>query len=164
MAYISGAFRAHIDKSRKENPFYLGTLHCHNDGLPIRVCANQSPQSPARIAPPPRASSQVVAMIDVSMLAEAAAKQIIETMVVPANQMTIAQQRIVQAIWQIIQLARQEARMSKEELSNLEVRFISLVAELNNAYRKITQDTKGGMQFLYEHLHTIAIQRAISRG
>ena len=48
--------------------------------------------------------------------------------------------------------------MSKEKLYNLEVRFDSLVAEPHSAYRKITQDTKGGMQFLYEHLHTISIQ------
>ena len=40
----------------------------------------------------------------------------------------------------------------------VEVRFDSLVSELNNAYRKITQDNKGGMQFLYEHLNTISIQ------
>ena len=40
----------------------------------------------------------------------------------------------------------------------LEVRFDSLVAELNYAYRRITQDTEGGMRFLYEHLHCISIQ------
>ena len=65
---------------------------------------------------------------------------------------------MAQAVWQSIQLARQDARISREELYNLEVRFDSLVAELNNAYRRITQDTEGGMQFLYEHLHGISIQ------
>ena len=40
----------------------------------------------------------------------------------------------------------------------MEVRFDSLVAELNNAYRKITLDTKGGMQFIYVHLHSISIE------
>ena len=40
----------------------------------------------------------------------------------------------------------------------MEVRFNSLVAEVNNAYKKITQDTKRGMQFLYEHLHAISIK------
>ena len=59
--------------------------------------------------------------------------------------MTIAQQRMAQAVRQSIQLARQDARISEEELYNLKVRFDFLVAELNNAYRKITQDTEGGM-------------------
>ena len=72
--------------------------------------------------------------------------------------MTIAQQRMAQAVWQSILLAWQDARISKVELYNLEVRFDSLGAKLNNAYRKITQDTKGGMLFLYEHLHAISIQ------
>ena len=80
------------------------------------------------------------------------------TNAVPANQMTIAQQRMAQAVWQSIQLATQDVRISKEELYNLEVRFDSLVPELNNAYRRITQDTEGGMRFLYEHLHGISIQ------
>ena len=71
--------------------------------------------------------------------------------------MTVAQQRMAQAIWQSIQLARQDARISKEELYNLEVRFDSLVAELNNAYRRITQVTEGGMRFLYKHLNSISI-------
>ena len=97
-------------------------------------------------------------MIDVSMLPEAGEEQVIHTQAVPANQMTIAQQRMAQAIWQSIQLARQDARISKEQLYNLEVRFHSLVAELNNAYRRITQDTEGGMRFLYKHLHGISIQ------
>ena len=44
-------------------------------------------------------------MIDVSMLPEAGEKQVIETTPVPANQMTIAQQRMAQAVWQSIQLA-----------------------------------------------------------
>ena len=159
-AYISGPFQAHIAKSKKENPFYMGTLRCQNNGLPIRVGADQPPHSPAQIAPPtpPPATSQEVAMIDVSMLPEAGEKQVIKTTAVPANQMTIAQQRMAQAVWQSIQLAQQDARISKEELYNLEFRIDSLVAELNNSYRKITLDTKGGMQFLYEHLHAISIQ------
>ena len=36
-AYISGPFQAHIAKTRKENPFYLGTLRRLNEGMPIRV-------------------------------------------------------------------------------------------------------------------------------
>ena len=97
-------------------------------------------------------------MIDVSMLPEAGEKQVIEMTAVPANQMTIAQQRMAQAIWQSIQLARQDTRILKEELYNLEVRFDSQVAELNNSYKKITQKTKRGMQFLYKHLQAISIQ------
>ena len=38
-AYISGPFQAHIAKSRKENPFYLGTLRRLNEGMPIRIGA-----------------------------------------------------------------------------------------------------------------------------
>ena len=59
--------------------------------------------------------------------------------------MTIAQQRMAQAVWQSIQLARQNARISKEELYNLEVRFDSLVEQLNNAYMRITQDIEEEM-------------------
>ena len=93
-AYIPAPFQAHIAKSKKENLFHLGTLRRLNEGLPIRVGADQPPYSPARIAPrpPPPATSQEVGMIDVSMLTEAGEKQVIETTVVPANQMTIAQQ------------------------------------------------------------------------
>ena len=97
-------------------------------------------------------------MIDVSMPLEVGEKQVVETTAVPANQMTVAQHRMAQAIWQSIQLARQVARISKEELDNLEVRFDFLVVELNNSYRKITQDTKGRMQFLCEHHQAISIQ------
>ena len=97
-------------------------------------------------------------MIDISMLPEAGEDQVVHTQAVPTNQLTIAQQRMAQAVWQSIQLARQDARISKEELYNLEVRFDSLVAVLNNVYRRITQDTEGGMRFLYEHLYGISIQ------
>ena len=36
--------------------------------------------------------------------------------------------------------------------------FDSLLAEQNIAYNRINQDTKGGMQFLNEHLHRLGIQ------
>ena len=72
--------------------------------------------------------------------------------------MTIAQQRMAQAAWQAIQLARQDSRITRNDLHDLEERFDSLVAELNKAYNRITQDTEGGMKFLYEHLHGISIQ------
>ena len=38
-AYISGLFQAHIAKSRKENPFHLGTLRRLNEGMTIRIRA-----------------------------------------------------------------------------------------------------------------------------
>ena len=67
---------------------------------------------------------------------------------------------MVQAIWQAIQLARQDWRITRNDLHNLEERFDSLVGELNKAYNRITQDTEVGMKFLYEHLHSISIQRS----
>ena len=84
--------------------------------------------------------------------------QVVQTASVPANQMTIAQQRMAQAAWQAIQLARQDSRITRNNLHDLEERFDSLVAELNNAYTRIKQDTERGMKFLYEHLHGISIQ------
>ena len=60
-AYISGPFQAHLTKSRKENPFHLGTLRRLNSGVPIRVVSIQPPMLPAP-------QSTEVAMIDVSML------------------------------------------------------------------------------------------------
>ena len=38
-AYITGPFLAHIAKSKKENPFYLGTLRSLSEGMPIRLGA-----------------------------------------------------------------------------------------------------------------------------
>ena len=100
-AYISGPFQAHIAKSRKENPFHLGTLRRLNSGMPIRVGSTQPPMLPA----PPQSTE--VAMIDVPMLPPTdEVDQVVQTASVPANQMTIAQQRMPQAAWQAIQLAR----------------------------------------------------------
>ena len=84
--------------------------------------------------------------------------QDVQTTAVHANQMTIAEQRMAQAVWQSLQLARQDQRITVSELRELEARFDSLVSELNNAYRRITYDTEGGMKFLYKHLHGISIQ------
>ena len=58
-AFISGPFQAHIAKSRKENPFHLGTLRRLNSSMPIRVGATQLPMLPA----PPQSTE--VAMIDI---------------------------------------------------------------------------------------------------
>ena len=77
---------------------------------------------------------------------------------VHANQMTIAQQQMVHAIWQSIQPARQDQKITALELRELEASFNSHVSELNNAYRRISNDTEGGMKFLYEHIHGINIQ------
>ena len=143
-AYISGPFQAHIAKSRKENPFHLGNLRRLNSGMPIRVGSTQPLLLPA---PSP---SMEVAMIDVPMLPTANEdNQVVQTTAVLANQMTIAQQRMAQAVRQSIQLARQDQRITDTELQELEARFGSLVSELNNAYRRITHDTEGGMRFLY---------------
>ena len=62
-----------------------------------------------------------------------------------------------QAAWQAIQLARQDSRITRNDLQNLKERFDSLVAELNKVYNRITQDSEGGMKFLYDHLHGISI-------
>ena len=106
-AYISGPFQAHISKSRKENTFHLGTLPRLNSGMPIRVGSTQPPMLPA-----PPASTEV-AIIDVLMLPMTYENnQVVPTTAVPANQMMIAQQRMAQAAWQAIQLARQDARIT----------------------------------------------------
>ena len=91
---------AHVAKSRNKNPFHLGTVRRLNSGMPIRVGSTQPPMLPA-----PPASTEV-AMIDVPMLPMMDENnQAVQTTAVPANQMTIAQQRLVQAAWQAIQLA-----------------------------------------------------------
>ena len=77
----------------------MGTLRRLNEGMPIRVGAENPTNRPALPAPtPPTATSTEVAMIDVSMLLEAGEEQVVYTQAVPANQMTIAQQRMAQAI------------------------------------------------------------------
>ena len=86
-AYISGPFQAHIAKSRKENPFHLGTLRRLNSGMPIRVGSTQPPMF---LATP---WSTEVAMIDVHILPPMhEVDQVVQTASVPANQMMIAQQ------------------------------------------------------------------------
>ena len=44
-AYISGPFLGHITKSKKENPFYLGTLRHLSEGMPVRLGASGAPGS-----------------------------------------------------------------------------------------------------------------------
>ena len=39
-AYISGRFLGHIPKSKKEKPFYLGTLRRLSEGMPVRLEAS----------------------------------------------------------------------------------------------------------------------------
>ena len=98
-------------------------------------------------------------MIDVPMLPPTdEVDQVVQTASVPANHMTIASKLMAQAAWQAIQLARQDSRMTRNDLPDLEERFDSLVAELNKAYNRITQDTGGGIKFLYKHFHSISIQ------
>ena len=88
-AYISGPFQAHIAKSRKENPFYLGTLRGLNSGMPIPVGSTQPPMLPA----PPQSTE--VAIIDVPMLPLMdEVDQVVQTASAAANQMTIAQQQM----------------------------------------------------------------------
>ena len=107
-------------------------------------------------APP---QSMEVAMIDVPMLPLTyEVDQVVQTTSVPANQITIAQQRMAQAAWQASQLARRDSRITRNDLYDLEERFDFLVAELNKTYNRITQDTEGGMKFLYKQLHGISIQ------
>ena len=98
-------------------------------------------------------------MVDVPMLpVKDEDNQVVHTIAVPANQMTIAQQRMAHAVWQSIQSARHNQRIMTIKLQKLEARFDYLESERNNAYRRITHDTEGGMKFLYEHLHSISIQ------
>ena len=55
-----------------------------------------------------------------------------------------------------IQLARQSTKMNKEDLKALEDRFETLTHMLNMAYRKITKDTAGGMNYLHQNLPGLA--------
>ena len=72
--------------------------------------------------------------------------------------MTTAQQQVVQAVWESIQLARKSSKINSKELSQLEQRFDSLISKLNRAYTEITTDTRSGMQYLQQHLHGLATQ------
>lgn len=153
-AYISGPFVAHIAKSRKENPFHLGTLRRLNEGMPIRLGATREP-SPT--VPAITAGDQE--MVDVSLIPMSAAyQQLRSTKKVPANQMTTAQHQVIMEVWNSIQLARQSTKMTEDDLQALEDRFETLTHELNVAYRKITEDTAGGMNYLHQNLHGLATQ------
>ena len=153
-AYISGPFQAHIAKSRKEHPFYLGTLRRLNEGMPIRIGAEQSP-SPAQLA-----TSKVVVMVDVSIIPimmSSTSSKLRATRQVPANQMTTAQHQVIQEVWNSIQLARASTKMNTDDLEALEERFENLTEQLNIAYRKVTEDMTGGMTYLHQNLHGLAI-------
>ena len=103
-AYISGPFVAHIAKSRKENPFHLGTLRRLNEGMPIRLGAAREP-SPTTV---PAITAGDQEMIDVSLIPMSATyQQLRNTKKVMANQMTTTQHQVIMEVWNSIQLARQ---------------------------------------------------------
>ena len=154
-AYISGPFVAHIAKSRKENPFHLGTLHRLNEGMPIRLGAAREP-SPSTT---PAITAGDQEMINVALIPMSTSyQQLRSTKKVPANQMTTAQQQVIMEVWNSIQLARQSTQMNEEDLQALEDRVETLTDELNVAYRTITEDTAGGMNYLHQNLHGLATQ------
>ena len=154
-AYISGPFVAHIAKSRKENPFHLGTLRRLNEGMPIRLGAAREPSLTTFLA----ITAGDQEMIDVSLIPMSATyQQLRNTKKVPANQMTTAQHQVIMEVWNSIQLARQSTKMNEEDLEALEDRFKMLTQELNVAYRKIMGDTAEGMNYLHQNLHSLATQ------
>ena len=107
----------------------------------------------------PAITSGDLEMIDVSLIPMSASyQQLRSTKKVPANQMTTVQHRVIMEVWNSIQLARQSTKMNEEDLPALEDRFEMLTHELNVAYRKITEDTAGGMNYLHENLHGRATQ------
>ena len=154
-AYISGPFRAHIAKSRKENPFHLGTLRRLNEGMPIRIGAERSLSH----SPAPPATSKEVVMVDVSIIPmSSTSNRLRQTRQVPANQMTTAQHQVIQEVWNSIQLARASTKMNADDLEELEVKFETLTEQLNIAYRRVTEDMNGGMSYLHQNLHGLATQ------
>ena len=125
-AYISSPFVLHIAKSRKENPFHLGTLRRLNEGIPIRLGAALEP-SPTTV---PAITAGDQEMIDVSLIPMSATyQQLRNTKKVPANQMTTAQHQVIMEVWNSIQLARQSTKMNEEDLEALEDRFEALTQE-----------------------------------
>ena len=114
-AYISGPFQAHIAKSRKENPFHLGTLRRLNEGMPIRIGAERSPS----LAQP--TTSKEVVMVDVSIIPmSSTSSKLRATRQVSANQMTTAQHQVIQEVWNSIQLARASTKMNTDDLEAIE--------------------------------------------
>ena len=112
-AYISGPFTVHIAKSRKENPFHLGTVRHLNEGMPVRVGAAREP-SPATT---PAITAGDQEMIDVSLIPISASyQQLRSTKKVSANQMTTEQHQVIMEVWNSIQLARQSTKMNEEDL------------------------------------------------
>ena len=48
--------------------------------------------------------------------------------------------------------------MNMDDLKALEERFENLTVQLNIAYWKVTEDITGGMTYLHQNLHGLAIQ------
>ena len=92
-AYISGPFQAHIAKSRKANPFHLGTLQRLNQGMPLRIGAERSP------SPVQPATSKEIVMVDVSIIPmSSTSSRLRATRQVPANQMMTTQHQVIQEV------------------------------------------------------------------
>ena len=150
-AYISAPFVAHIAKSKKENPFYLGTFRQLNTGLPIRVGASASTAAPA----PPAIPGPEVDMIDMALV-----PYIIQTghwekkqahHYVIKNQHTEHRVRLIEAAHQDIVRAK-EAGMERQTTYILECHFNRLVWQFNEAYLAFREGQKDGMKHLEMNL------------
>ena len=152
-AYISTPFVAHIAKSKKENPFYLGTLHRLNEGLPIRVAASASASASAPA--PPAIPGPEVDMIDMALVpcvtktGHWEKKQAHQYVI--KNHHTEHQIRLIEAADQDIVRAK-EAGMQRQTTYILECHFNRLVWQFNEVYLAFWEGQEDGIKHLEMNL------------
>ena len=151
-AYISGPFLGHITKSKKENPFYLGTLRRLSEGMPIRLGASVSSQGKRKD------KDGDTPMIDMALIPFVAKdgkwKKSGPPIQVPENSLTKNQVQLLERAHADI-ICAQQAGLPRPAVYQLECRFNALIKELNLAYDIMKTSQQEGLQYFLDHLLTL---------
>ena len=133
LLYISAPFVAHIAKSGKENPFYLGNLRRLHEGMPIRLGASASSSGKGKEkdadGDTPMTDMAVIPYVDKDGKWSKAGPPI----QVPKNFLTENQIRLLEACHNDI-IQAQAVNMERRVIYILERRFNTLIREMNQAY------------------------------
>ena len=148
-AYISGPFLGHIAKSKKENPFYLGTLRRLSEGMPIKLGASGSSQGKRKD------KDRDTPMIDMALIPFVAKdgkwKKSGPPIRVPENTLTKNQIQLLERAHADI-ICAQQAGLPRQAVYQLECRFNALIKELNTAYDVMKKNQQEGLQYIQDHL------------
>ena len=148
-AYISGPFQGHITESKKENPFYLGTLCRLSEEMPIRLGASGSSQGKKKD------KDGDTPMIDMALIPFVAKDGKWKTsgppIRVPENTLTKNQIQLLERAHADI-IHAQQAGLPRHAVYQLKCRFNALIKELNTAYEVMKNNQQEGLQYIQDHL------------